>query len=80
METIQAVTLCYTQRPDRKGTERSPLAPFTSKIILVTLKDPIERGLKGASRMSLPSTSKLKVTLKDPIERGLKVHLTVLWE
>ena len=38
----------YTQRPDRKGTERDLLPPnLRHDPDIVTLKDPIERGLKG---------------------------------
>ena len=62
----------YTQRPDRKGTERPrSLASFPSFDIYVTLKDPIERGLKV---FLLPKRKRHPdlVTLKDPIERGLK--------
>ena len=40
-------SMSYTQRPDRKGTERNSLfATSRSSILSVTLKDPIERGLK----------------------------------
>ena len=38
--------ICYTQRPDRKGTERPPLLTVYIPFGYVTLKDPIERGLK----------------------------------
>ena len=38
---------------------------------LVTLKDPIERGLK-VQLFVYASTDEIIVTLKDPIERGLK--------
>ena len=38
----------------------------------VTLKDPIERGLKGGISRTKPETETELVTLKDPIERGLK--------
>ena len=62
----------YTQRPDRKGTES---AGYSEKTAYsqghVTLKDPIERGLKvklSKAEISIPAI----VTLKDPIERGLK--------
>ena len=40
-------SLRYTQRPDRKGTERAPAThPTAHSGGFVTLKDPIERGLK----------------------------------
>ena len=61
----------YTQRPDRKGTESSCKAIMRRFCRLVTLKDPIERGLKEKSEDS-PSRDTITVTLKDPIERGLK--------
>ena len=38
----------------------------------VTLKDPIERGLKGYEEKIVAPEGYLRVTLKDPIERGLK--------
>ena len=38
---------------------------------VVTLKDPIERGLKAKKMLLLPKKV-INVTLKDPIERGLK--------
>ena len=38
----------------------------------VTLKDPIERGLKASAPQGRLRTSQALVTLKDPIERGLK--------
>jgi len=45
--TITRKVASYTQRPDRKGTERkSPTKPHNN-LHKVTLKDPIERGLKG---------------------------------
>ena len=89
----------YTQRPDRKGTERLSIHPlWKDKKAKVTLKDPIERGLKVPVQRqigrSLPESGytqrpdrkgtesfhsgspeqllRLQVTLKDPIERGLK--------
>ena len=40
----------------------------------VTLKDPIERGLKVINAMARAMLQQ-HVTLKDPIERGLKGHL-----
>ena len=63
---------CYTQRPDRKGTESSCGVPLHKIVTSVTLKDPIERGLKGHRPQSPPWPRFLSVTLKDPIERGLK--------
>ena len=66
---------CYTQRPDRKGTESFCFVSTKSKAQQeVTLKDPIERGLKGCNPGG-PRKILQGVTLKDPIERGLKARL-----
>ena len=65
---------CYTQRPDRKGTESLNIFPcLAGWAERVTLKDPIERGLKGFKWNSGVLEGSF-VTLKDPIERGLKVY------
>ena len=40
--------------------------------VIVTLKDPIERGLKGQAVLYAKKGHTIFVTLKDPIERGLK--------
>ena len=42
---------------------------------MVTLKDPIERGLKVALHSRNEFHVIIKVTLKDPIERGLKAGI-----
>ena len=44
---------CYTQRPDRKGTERAYQADTFRKVNRVTLKDPIERGLKDPKELAM---------------------------
>ena len=63
----------YTQRPDRKGTESSRgEGVYHHKRAKVTLKDPIERGLKVLCSFNFDFLHKNQVTLKDPIERGLK--------
>ncbi len=49
--------------------EQCIIAPHT--VYGVTLKDPIERGLKAPFRRFVDQHCIL-VTLKDPIERGLK--------
>ena len=43
--------------------------------IKVTLKDPIERGLKVDLFFVTVANGFYDVTLKDPIERGLKVSI-----
>ena len=48
------IFLSYTQRPDRKGTERTSEYDILEKVEdYVTLKDPIERGLKDLCRLSV---------------------------
>ena len=44
---MRKVVKGYTQRPDRKGTESLTKAISLGSHVKVTLKDPIERGLKG---------------------------------
>ena len=46
---------------------------YFSTTVNVTLKDPIERGLK-AQYGKLSTCAITPVTLKDPIERGLKEY------
>ena len=46
-EQIADFNAGYTQRPDRKGTERHGTIDFGLNTYEVTLKDPIERGLKA---------------------------------
>ena len=69
---VKVSTHRYTQRPDRKGTESAFIIVETYYLNdWVTLKDPIERGVKVlTTRIFIEKTA--KVTLKDPIEMGLK--------
>ena len=48
---MRKVVKGYTQRPDRKGTESLTKAISLGSHVKVTLKDPIERGLKGFYRV-----------------------------
>ena len=68
----------YTQRPDRKGTESNHLHSTHSANPSVTLKDPIERGLKDQRTLLPDNNVAVGVTLKDPIERGLKDEICKL--
>ena len=45
--------------------------------LLVTLKDPIERGLKEMPHGTIKRFTPI-VTLKDPIERGLKAYSFII--
>ena len=65
--------VCYTQRPDRKGTERSysyvknTISPSTSYT-----QRPDRKGTERIESNRRKTCTLLSVTLKDPIERGLK--------
>ena len=72
MSQIPGRTAGYTDWPDDKGTESSrPKYPFQGLSFLVTLIDPMTRGLKGNCPFSKVAMNHL-VTLIDPMTRGLK--------
>ena len=62
----------YTQRPDRKGTERSGTAAPVCPVFCSYTQRPDRKGTESATQPQYPAVHLLHVTLKDPIERGLK--------